>query len=512
MPNPPSLALPSSWRIVQCVRRLGLPWAALLVAGQLLLARPLVSQPAGFDETYYVWEGWAVNHGLVPYRDFIEFKAPVVFWVNGLALSLFGVDGLAYRWLFVLLFIVSTVTLLVALCQRGTDRLVAFAAVALVAFAVLKPGFHDSSLDDAETTGIAFFLLGCAALLWRGRPAWTPALGGAALALSVLSKEPFVLAVLPTWVALGYLGRDEHIRSWKRYAQLTVAGAATVAVPVLLYLLATGAVPQYLRDMRVYLGYAQRIGCARPSSTVEVIGQAWPRFVDKLFTDELVLPGLPLALAAVILPPAGIAARLALAGAVAGGLYAVTLGGCYFNHYFLLGLTGLALAVVVGAAMFGRRLFTLPRVARHVTRATLLALMVWQLYPAVNAELHTDRPDLSTVDTLVDPDAVALVKARTRPDDTILSDVSPALYVLTGRRPALRETCLVDELIDERGGRTDEQRLAPLRAQLLLHKPKALYLAPALTARKQRIRRALIDPFIRAFKYRLIGADLYLRP
>ena len=40
------------------------------------------------------------------------------------------------------------------------------------------------------------------------------------------------------------------------------------------------------------------------------------------------------------------------------------------------------------------------------------------------------------------------------------------------------------------------------------HKDKTLL----VFARKQRIRHALIDPFIRSFKYRLIGADVYLRP
>src|SRR6185369_4499427 len=130
------------------------------------------------------------------------------FWMNGLALRLFGTAGFGFRWLFVLLLVLATVLLLVMLCRRGVDRGVAFLAALAVGFATLAPHLHDSGLDDSETIGILFFLFGTTSLLWDGVLRKTSiVLGGALLSLAVLSKEPYVFPVLATWATLGFLAR-----------------------------------------------------------------------------------------------------------------------------------------------------------------------------------------------------------------------------------------------------------------------------------------------------------------
>ncbi len=513
MSNPIPMVLPFVRRAARWILQVPLGWIALLVVGQVILARRQLVGASAFDESYFVWEGWAVNHHLVPYRDFMEFKPPVVFWMNGIALRLFGVEGYGYRWLFVLGLIVATVALFAVLCCRGAERALAFLAAAAIAYATLAPHLHDSGLDDSETIGMLFFLYGVALLLWGGaRIDLTTVLGGASLALAVLSKEPYVFPVLATWATLGLLARDDHLQPWWRYAKLTALGVLIVVLPVLIYLLVTRALPFYLRDVRLYFSYADQIGCLKPHSLAELARQLWPRLTATLLIPAMFASAVPLLLAFAILPGSGLAARIGLVFSVLGGFYAVSIGGCYFGHYFTMGLAGLFLWIALGVLVLGRWLApATPELRRWVCWA-LLAGGLLHMGPTVAAAAQGSQPvargDILNIPTSL----VDLIKRSSAPGDTILSDGSPALYVLADRRPAIRFVCLLDELIPTAAGRTDEERLAPIRARLRAHPPKIVYLGPEFEGRKVRTRSALIMPFLSEQKYRRINDRLYLHP
>jgi hypothetical protein len=390
---------------------------------------------------------------------------------------------------------------------------VAFLAAAAVAYATMAPHLHDSSLDDAETTGILFFLYGTTALLWTGALGdVTVVLGGALLSLTALSKEPFALPVLATWATLGFLARESRALPWRRYAALSTLGAAIVVLPLLLYLLATHALPFYLRDIKLYFSYAQQIGCEHPHSLRQLWQQAWPRLTTTLLIPEMFASIVPLWLAFAVLPGTSLAVRLGLVLAVAGGFYAVTVGGCYFPHYFTMGLTGLFLWIALGALALSRRLAEAPPDLRRWVRWALLAGAAVQMGPTVALIARTSSPVPHGTTMGIPPGVIAFVKKSTSPNDTIFSDGSPALYVLTDRRPSIREVCLLDELIPAGAGKTDEERLAPLRAELLARPPKVVYFGPEFASRKKRTRNALWVPFLRDQHYQRISDELYLRP
>jgi hypothetical protein len=505
--------VPLARRAARWIRGAPFVWIALLIVGELILARRQQGTPSGFDESYFVWEGWAVNHHLVPYRDFIEFKPPVVFWMNGLALRLFGASGFGYRWLFVLSLVLATVLLFVVLCRRGADRALAFLAAFAVAFATMAPHLHDTGLDDSETIGMLFFLYGTTALLWVGALGdFTLVLGGALLSLAVLSKEPFVFSVVATWATLGFLAREERGLPWRRYAALTALGVAMVVLPVLLYLVATRALPFYLRDVRLYFSYAQQIGCEHPHSLGELWQQSWQPLRDRVLIPDMFASAVPLLVAFAVLSGAGLAVRIGLVLSVLGGFYSVTLGGCYFPHYFTMALTGLFLWIALGALALSRWLEAAPLDLRRWVRWTLVAGAVVHIGPTVALAARTSYP-IPHGDTLnVPPGVVAFVKKFTTPRDTIFSDGSPALYVLTDRRPAIRDVCLLDELMPGNAGQSDEKRVAPMRAALLARPPKVIYFGPEFALRKQRFRNALWLPFLHDQHYQRISDELYLRP
>jgi hypothetical protein len=489
-------------------------WLAILIAGELVLAQRQLYVGLGFDESYFLYEGWAVNHHLVPYRDFTEFKPPVLFWMNGLAQKLFGVQGAHYRWMFVLLLVLSTGSLFLVLCRRGAVRPLAFLAAAAVAYALLAPHLHDSGLDDSETIGMELFLLGVAALLWTGRGVEIAgALGGALLALVVLSKEPYAPAVVATWATLGFVARDDRVLDWRRYAKLTLLGVAAVAVPVLLYLAVNGAIPFYVRNIRVYFHYVKEIGCSHPHSLRELFLQAWPRLTEKLLIRDMLESSVPLLVAFAVLPAWGLATRVGLVLAVLGGLYAVTVGGCYWNHYFVMGLAGLSLWIVLGALALSRHLDGASRDLRRWAVWAIMAGVVVHMGPIVEVTARSLPAGHAPENlTSLPPWILAYVKQNTTPADYVLTDGGPEFYVITGRKPPTREVCFLDELIDDSAGRTDEERLATVRQELRARPPKVVYLSPDSVSRKVRTRHALIEPFLRDLKYRSVAPDLYVRP
>ena len=407
----------------------------------------------------------------------------------------------------------ATVLLFVVLCRRGADRALAFLAAAAVAFATMAPHLHDSGLDDSETIGMLFFLYGTTALLWNGaRRDVTVVLGGALLSLAVFSKEPYVFPVLGTWATLGFLARDGEALPWRRYAALTTLGVASVVLPVLLYLVATRALPFYLRDVRLYFSYAQQIGCDHPHSLRELGQQAWPPLTERLLIPEMFGSAVPLLVAFAVLTGTGLAVRIGLVLSVLGGLYSVTVGGCYFPHYFTMGLSGLFLWIALGTLVLSRWLAAASLDLRRWVRWALLAGALVHMGPTVALAAGTSYP-IPHGDTLSIPaSVVAFVKKSTSPRDTIFSDGNPALYVLADRRPAIREVCLLDELIPVVAGRTDEQLLAPVRAELMARPPKVVYFGPEFASRKQRTRNALWIPFLRDRHYQKISDELYVRP
>ena len=52
---------------------------------------------------------------MVPYRDFQEFKPPMIFIVNALGLKLFGLEGMRYREFFHLLSLAGFVAIAVVI-------------------------------------------------------------------------------------------------------------------------------------------------------------------------------------------------------------------------------------------------------------------------------------------------------------------------------------------------------------------------------------------------------------
>src|SRR5208282_3377929 len=71
-----------------------------------------------YEESFFVWGGWSILKGRVPYRDFIEYKPPLLFLTHALAQKIFGFEHFEYRTFLAYLPLSSLLALQLALVSR----------------------------------------------------------------------------------------------------------------------------------------------------------------------------------------------------------------------------------------------------------------------------------------------------------------------------------------------------------------------------------------------------------
>jgi uncharacterized membrane protein YkgB len=355
----------------------------------------------GFDEHYFIWEGFSLDKGLVPYRDFQELKPPIIFLLNGLALRFFGLDGLAYRNFFALLSLAGFLSVTVALLSRGTSRWFLGAVMALMINHFFDSALHDSSINNAESAGLDFFMIGCGILLLKTRWQRTQqVLGGAVLALVPLSKEPFALVTCAAWLALLLLRQYESTvrRAWRNYALFTLIGVGSVVTTWLVFMVATRSLGPYIGQLKMNIAYTKNYAHQMnwfPKDPAEgELAESWKRLRETYVNYNRLGVFVPLFAASIALWGRRPLIGVAVMAAVAGALYAVTVGHAFAPHYFVMAMTGTFFASIVGMIAleaYSRRSRPL-RAWISVSWVALATLTLWPRYSEEKEKLKTYTP------------------------------------------------------------------------------------------------------------------------
>jgi hypothetical protein len=492
---------------------------SVAVLHQILQAR-FLRAPMGFDERYFLHQGWSLAKGLVPYRDFQEFKPPMIFVVNALGLKLWGLESLAYRHAISLLSLTAFLSLTIALLSRRTNRFLAGSVVALMMHHFFFCGFHDSSINNTESVGLHFFMIGCGILLIRTRRTRLQQLaGGAVLALAPLSKEPLVFVTIAAWLTLLSLHYfDSSKRAAKRFALFTIAGAASVAGTWLVYMLATNSLSWYVVQFKLNVAYmnnyAYQMGWFPRTPADGVLAASWARlravYVNAAQLE--VFAPLFIALLALFRGRRMIIGFLAV-GTAAAALYGVTIGHGFAGHYFIMAMAGTFFCATLGLIALDQCSRLQAKAIRRwlgLSWAAIVLITVWPRFSEEWRNYGTYKPP----EPPVAKSEVELVQAHTNAGDRIWNLGDPLLYVFSDRFNAVREGIIMDEMIPYYPGNTDEERLKGLRDQLLANPPKLVIFGhdPIGYQRKQRHMDAVIMPFLKESGYRQVGEKLYLRP
>jgi hypothetical protein len=508
-------------RLAKFALALGVPGWVLGRLGMTYQANPL-----GYDEQVFVWGGWSILKGLVPYRDFLEWKPPVVFFTHALALKLFGFAGCHFRYFFLLLSLISVLALVASLIERGGDMVICSAFGLAVVKLLLLPGFHDSSLADTESIGTAYYYLGVAALIAKTRfRKAAEIVGGMLLACCTLSKEPFAPCVLATWASCYFLVNDRLDRRLViDYVKHTTIGVGIVVGALCLYMIPTGSMSAYLSLASRYgnmfsdpkKGYCVLVTGFQFSGFMWLDVQMALRIMRGQFLNVATLGFLtPFAAASLVLVPRRSWALFATSFlAMVAALYGVAASRCFFLHYYMIAESGLVFFLAVGVDSLGRcvRRFS-PNFRRWAQAAVALAMAV-QVWPSVvavpEAAISWEGPPFMSFGEPA-PGLTQFILANSTPQDKIFTTGPPGLYVIVDRLAAIRGCTIIDELIPAMPGETDEEKLRPLYDELVKGQPKIVFLDPEHGNRKVRHLAAAIMPFLSTFHYKKVSDALYLR-
>jgi len=492
--------------------------------------RPIWGHNLGYDEQFFTWTGWSVNRGLAPYKDFLEYKPPVLFLTHALALKLFGWQGMKFRVLFFGLQIAAVTSMQASLLSRGANKLMTCAVACAAVFFLSTPQFHDSSWADAESPGYAYFMIGAAALLVRSsRPKVFYALGGVFMSLCFFTKEPFAPCILTTWLAA--FAVNHRIRDFKSafvpYLAYTTVGVAIVIVGLCIYMVPTGAMSAYIDTVLSYKklfrdpkkSYCVLLGTFEPTgSLLGDVPRQWKIINERFFNLTIfgfLVPAF--ATSAFCLVRKSFLAFVFGVLTILGALYTVTVSNCYWPHYFVMAQTGIFFFLYLGVDAASEMMKKASWSTRTWAGVIALAAVFTPVYLRWDAEKHQWEafPEQAKKVAIFEepiPGIVAFIIENSLPTDHIFTTGAPGIYMVTDRLHATRISTFMDEVLPALPGDTDEEKLASRREELEKWMPKLVILDPEHGPRKARHDKALFQPFLAKYNYRKVGPYYYVRP
>jgi hypothetical protein len=476
------------------------------------------------DEGYFVWCGWSLLKGLVPYRDFMEFKPPFVFLTYALALKLHGLEEFGYRRFFTYFPLASILALQAALVTRRVDKILAMGLSLGLIHLWVTHAFHDYALSDTESIGLAYYFLGTAVLLARTRfERVAPALGTALLICCTQSKDPFLLCVVFTWAAcflaadrVGTLRQDAIL-----YVKRSFVGGAVVVVGLCVYMIPTGAMSAYIRMVKRYtviyrdpvLSFCVAGGVFKPTTPLNDLlrqAQALAHDYANLGTMGFLLP---FAACLIIFARRRTLPIFALALATLGtSILAVAASNCPWKHYYNMLLGGLFFALAIGLDAMTPRFRASSPSMRWVVRVAMLTALVVTIWPRVEAEAHAygTRTFQSPMQE-PGPKVFELIRKNTTPEDRIVTNGNPILYVQVDRVAGVRESNFLDPILGYYVGATDEEKLRPVYAEMEKSRPKIVVLDSSFMYARGRHHWALFAPYLAKHHYKQLTDNVYLR-
>lgn len=485
----------------------------------LIYSRARFFSPVSFDEEFYLWHGWMILKGLVPYRDFFEPKPPVIFFANGIGLGLFGLKDNLFRYVPGLLAALSVLTLYFGFIRNKINPLLATLLTLQFAYWLLGPEFHDSGLNDVETYALAFCGLGLGLNLWGShahaeKKMAIHSVAGFCYGLSVLSKELFLFSVLPACILTAYETQPvTSVGPWRKKQLLyTAAGGATIGLTFLFYLIGTQSLFAYFKVLNfsfnfaanycIDLGVFPRLGLF--GTLIESLGRLHGTFYN-LSHFQLILP---LVLLGLWTHRRSRLIYLFTISLFMGG-YAVGTGHCFWKHYYLMGMIGALIPALFGARALDTILKQLKPTAAKIVYLTLILLILDEMQLTTHRVLKQNF-NLTPPVSQINPSLVEIVKTYSQPEDLILTLGPPGIYYTSDRMGPLN-ILFLDEVIDYLlPGRTDEERFLNSNTRLELKPPKVLHSPLTWRHRTQRAFDHLFLPFLLKNHYFKINEETWI--
>jgi 4-amino-4-deoxy-L-arabinose transferase-like glycosyltransferase len=179
--------------IIVILSSLAIGLATIMVIWLNLSWRPDVSQLPP-DSGFYAYFGKAILHGQVPYRDLWDNKPPLGYYLNALALFVFGQTPWGVWWSSVV-WILGCMVLLFLIIKKLFGRITACVTSTVFLVALMNPQvFQGGNLTEVYGLAPQIGIIGVTYLFFthRRRP-WLAVLTGVLTACAFLIKQPTMM-------------------------------------------------------------------------------------------------------------------------------------------------------------------------------------------------------------------------------------------------------------------------------------------------------------------------------
>lgn len=369
------------WRVLPCI---------LLLLLTVAIRTPLLGIPFERDEGEYAYIGWRLEHGELPYLDWVDQKPPAIFWLYRLAFCL-PLDPVVAAHLAGMLFCAASACALFFLALRFMKPF--WALIAAVLFTLLAT---DPLLYGTEANTEMFMLLPLllsVAAFFAAASAAKPrremslaVLTGVFIGLAAAFKQ-VAAAQWPLFILMYPLFAHGRKPFWQMlfFAACSGLGITAVWAAIAGYFALHHALGFFVYDVFTHnFEYVQ--------------GVSWPRRWGYLMTalksqahDEALVWLLSAVGLCSLLARGQIREWLFLLAWMAASLAGVSASGYYFPHYFQQWLPALCLTAALGAEAFDHAAF-LKTSRPWLRRAALLAALTVPVILILCPYLFSYRP------------------------------------------------------------------------------------------------------------------------
>ncbi len=216
-----------------------------------LLMVPTLAAPLGSDQALFFTAGETILRGGVPYRDFIDIKPPLIYYLYAGAIATFGHTSVSIRIFDIILQSIG-LWIMIALVRRCISDGVAVLAALFYLLLYLGQG-HDCLAQTESYVG----LLGCSVawILLYKRTVWGFLAVGGLVALLFLFKSTLAIVLIPVVITEIALVR-QSIGKATTTILLIMGGFVIVTTAIAIPLLLAGAGARYAEVQRFTASYA----------------------------------------------------------------------------------------------------------------------------------------------------------------------------------------------------------------------------------------------------------------
>lgn len=474
--------------------------------------------PLAFDEEFNVWGGWSILNHEVPYRDFIVNKPPLIYFVNALGIILFGLENYHFKWMSFIFICLAELLFFFSLRRFRIHKIFSFLIVLNFIYLIFNSSFHDGTLNDTETYGLVFSIIAFSLINWNVRDGRKHVnlmkfLGGAFAALAVASKEPFLLVVAPM-IAVNYVFESKNSVAQKNKRLLMIfIGAGLVVFATFCYLFLRGALIPYFTAVKgniIYSKYyAQDLGIFINKSFWSSMKFDVLKLCDGYSGGAYFFALIPFYLAFLWRWKWSFFTMLNILGIILGA-YAVSMGHCFWLHYFVIGIFSFIQPAVYGAVYISDVLRKHSFISGVFFTIFAVSLSAYQTVPMIKADMQMSRMGN---DFTVPAELKIAVDKYTSKDDFILVTTQPYYYVTLDRRPSYRRGVMIDEFTRAYDGVTEEEKLRLMKLEIEKMLPKVIYLDRSwLFPRQQKHLNQVVNPLIEEHGYIEVNEGVFVLP